>query len=401
MKRKYYTEDILRAEKVKTLTTGDYFGESLCVANHPKSNYMYVVSSSEAHLLTLSKEDYHQVMRQLESRNYKKLEAFIKLLPSFEKEEIQRFSEYFSQKSFQADEVIYFQGASAQDFYIVQSGEVQLLRKLTESRERAGFSFVPIASVVKDQAFGEECLLSLEIRQGSAIAKASNTSVLVLKASLIPEIEGEFEGIFTELRKGAEEKFQWRQRKAKELFEKNENTSTSPSDCSPQHSLSPIRERKSLFNPRHSIQIPNRRSFLLEKSPVQSNSASNLPNSLASISSIITPRKLSDGQLPQKAQKSELYKSRFGRASVISDLSQITRPGEKIASFQPANLSPVSDLKAINFRNALYGGNSRKSSLGKVSGNSQDAQQKIKTVFNKPTNNQTPFIIMIKKRVAN
>jgi CRP-like cAMP-binding protein len=306
MKKRYYTEDILRADQVKTLKTGDYFGESFCVSNHPKSNYMYAVSSPEAHLLTLNKEDYNEIMRQLENKNYKKLEAFIKLFPTVEKEEIQRFSEYFSQKSFQADEVIYFQGASAQDLYIVQSGEVQLLRKPAESRDRAGSSFVPITSVVKDQAFGEEVLLFMETRQESAIASVSNTSVFVLQASLIPDIEGEFEAIFTELRKGAEEKFQWRMKKAKELFEKNESNSTSPSDYSPPRSFSPTKDvMKSLFNPRHSIQIPNRRSFILEKSAVQSNSANNLPSSIASIFAIVTPRKLSDGQLPQKTQESE------------------------------------------------------------------------------------------------
>jgi CRP-like cAMP-binding protein len=392
LKRKYYAEDILRADQIKTLNTGDYFGESFCMPNHPRSNYMFAVASPKAHVLTLNKEDYHEIMRQLENRNYKKLEAFIKLFPTVEKEEIQRFSEYFSQKSFQADEVIYFQGASAQDLYIVQSGEVQLLRKPAESRERAGSSFMPRTSVVKDQVFGEEVLLLMETRQESAIASVSNTSVFVLQASLIPDIEKEFDGIFVDLKNRAEEKFQWRQKKAKELFERNESSSPSPSDSSPRHSLSPTKGiMKSLFNPRHSIQIPHRRSFLSEMSPTHSLSPINLSNSLTSSFSKAAPRKLSDDQLQQQTKKSELFKSRFGRTSVISGTANTTRAREKASYPQLGDISPGSDLKTMNFRNELYGSNS---SLKR----SQFSSEKLKPVCNKPAKNQTPFTAMLIKR---
>jgi len=404
MERKYYAEEILRADQVMTLTTGDYFGESFCVPNHPRSKYMFAVSSPEAHLLTLTKEDYNEIIKQLEKRNSKKFEAFMKLFPSFEKEKIQRFAEHFSQKSFQADEVIYYQGAPSQDLYIVQSGEVQLLRKTAIGfREKVGSS-LPISSVVKDQAFGEEFFLTMENRQESAVANVPNTTVFVLKASLIPEIDEEFDEIFLELKNRAEEKFQWREKKAQELFEKNENSPISSSDYFHQPSFSPTRDVKGLFNPRHSIQIPNRRSFLLEKSPIQPDSPNNLPSSPASLFLKKSSRKLSDGQPEQQTQKSELYKSKFRRTSVVSEISQITRPGEKANYVQATDISPGSDLKTINFRNDLYGKNSspkrserfEKSPVSCQLGS--DTQQKPNTIWKKHTRKSKSYKILIIKR---
>jgi len=396
VKKKYYTEDILRANKVKTFTTGEYFGETFCIPNYPKSSFMYAVSSPEAHLLTFRREDYHEVVKQLEQKNHQKLEAFLSLFPRFDRDYIQRFSQHFYQKSFQVDEVIYFQGSPAQDFYILQSGEVQLLKKQEHSNEnhhihkhstkdlKGGASpLLPITSVVRDQAFGEEPLLRMDFHQETAVANGFNTLAFVLKACLIPELELEFGSLFDELHRSADEKFNWRQKKSKELFAAQEKSSKALLDPSPKSqtslfhplSLAPLRDLRdvqSLYKPRHSIKIPHRRSFLLDKSSTHSpNSPSShrmdslnftcLSHSPTSATLANKFRKSSDDELHQQRKASKIYKSQFGRASVIPELLRTSHVERKsIFHLQVDDTSPGSDLKTLNFRKELYGGTNPK-----------------------------------------
>jgi len=279
IRRKFDTEDILRADKVKTFTTGEYFGETFCISNQPRSNFMYAVSSPETHLLTLRREDYHKIMKQLECKNHEKFEVFWTLFPSSDKGLVQRFSQHFSQKHFEVDEVIYSQGSFAQDLYILQSGGVQLLGNQDSSNHKG--ALLPIASVIKDQVFGEESLLIMDSRQETAVASASNTTVFALSTSLLHELRDGFASLFDDLQDSAQEKFRWRQRKAKESSEVEE---TNPTDSSSKNSLvslsklpllplRDVRERQNLDKPRHTIQVPCHRSFLNEKSPTHSTSS--------------------------------------------------------------------------------------------------------------------------------
>jgi len=393
VKKKYFPEDILRANKVKTYITGEYFGETFCIPNYPKSSFMYAVSSPEVHLLTFQREDYQGVLKQLEHKNHQKLEAFLTLFPLFDRDYVQRFSQHFYQRSFQVDEIIYFEGSPAQDFFILQSGEVQLLKKLENSNDNHHVyshshsgkdstsrpsSLLPITSVIRDQAFGEEFLLRMDSRQETAVANGFNTIVFALKSSMIAELEFEFGSLFDELHKSADEKFNWRQKKSKELFRAQENSSKALLDTSPKnhtslfHSLPllplrDLRDVQSLYKPRHSIKIPYRRSFLLDRSPTHTPTSpfSRRVESLTFTCSSSSPtsdifakkfRKSSDDELNQHSNASETYKSQFGRTSVISELLRTAHVGRKsIFHLQVDDILPGSDLKTFNFRKELHG----------------------------------------------
>ncbi len=419
VRKKYFTEGILRAEKVKTFTTGEYFGETFCLPNHPKSNFMYAVSSPEAHLLTLRREDYDEIMKQLERKNHEKLQAFLNLFPSFEKEYVQRFSYHFSQKHFEVDEVIYFQGSPAQDLYILQSGGVQLLRNQDSPKDLKG-ALLPIISIVKDQAFGEESLLMMNSRQETAVSNVFNTTAFILSALLLHELQEEFGSLLDDLQTRAQEKFHWRQKKAKELFAAEE---THPVDSSPKNYLPllPLRdigEVQSLFKPRQSIHVPYHRAFLSEKSPthspisaisrlldphsptspfsrlLDSPSMNCLTSSPSFNRSSIKLRKLSDDEAHQNPKANEIYKAQFGRVSVIPENLKTIVVHEKRNSLklsQVHDISPGSDLKTMNFRKELYGDTVDSKQLGRfgqaVRDNLSPNRQRRKIIIRKQEGN--------------
>jgi len=386
IKKTYFMGDVLRASKIKSYQTGEYFGESFCRPNFPKSNSMFAVSSEKVHLLTLHREDYINIMTELERRTNDKLEVFWSIFPLLDKKAVREFSLQFSQKSYQVDEVIYSQDDPSRKIYLLLSGEVKLYREseqpnsqeeMSPSRRMASLPShnprggdIPMATVIKNQFFGEELLLEKDYRQSTAIAKSPNTVTYFLDACVYEKIKEQFVSFFEVLKGHAQEKFTWRQQMVSEKSE---------------HGLLEVQRHRSLKNvisPRGSIVVadrtsPQKRSSIFLASPRQILSEKSPGSSPRSSINSFDDRKLhSEEEIQPNTQRVEAYKSQFARrvVAVIKPNPHSEEDGAKIsqrakqednkekttAVLKKANirksidLSPQFVLEEFNLRRDLY-----------------------------------------------
>jgi len=386
IKKTYFMGDVLRASKIKSYQTGEYFGESFCRPNFPKSNSMFAVSSEKVHLLTLHREDYINIITELERRTNDKLEVFWSIFPLLDKKAVREFSQQFSQKSYHVDEVIYSKDNPSQEIYLLLSGEVKLYREseqpnsqeeMSPSRRMASLPShnprggdIPMATVIKNQFFGEELLLEKDYRQSTAIAKSPNTVTYFLDACVYEKIKEQFASFFEVLKGHAQEKFTWRQQMVSEKSE---------------HGLLEVQRHRSLKNiisPRGSIVVadrtsPQKRSSIFLASPRQilsEKSAGSSPRS--SINSFDDKKLHSEEEIQPQAQRLEAYKSQFSRriVTIIKPNPHLEGDGAKIsqrakeednkekttAVLKKANirksidLSPQFVLEEFNLRRDLY-----------------------------------------------
>jgi len=388
IKKTYFMGDVLRATKIKSYQAGEYFGESFCRPNFPKSNSMLAVSSEKVHLLTLHREDYNNIMAELERRANDKVEVFWSIFPLVDKKSVREFSQQFSQKSYHVDELIYSQDDPSQDIYLLLSGEVKLYREselptsqeeMSPSRRMASLPThntrggdIPMATVIKNQFFGEELLLEKDYRQTTAIAKSPNTVTYYLDACVYERIKEQFAGFFEVLKGHAQEKFTWRQQM---VSEKAEHTTVPPK-------VQRHRSLKNVISPKGSIVIadrtsPQKRSSIFLISPRQILSEKSPGSSPRSSINSFDDKKLHlEEETQPHTQRVEAYKSQFARRVVTvikpnphpeedgAKISQRAREEdnkEKITTvLKKANirrsidLSPQFVLEEFNLRRDLY-----------------------------------------------
>jgi len=106
----------------------------------------------------------------------------------------------------------------------------------------------------------------------------------------------------------------------------------------------------------------------LQPLAAKSSSFSSLVGSLTSSNSIIKLRKLSDDEFHQSNSKAnEVYKSQFGRTSVISETLRtvVHEKRNTLTSSQVHDFSPGSDLNTVNFRKELSRDSADSQQLGR------------------------------------
>jgi len=336
-------EGVVRVAKNKTYSSNEYFGENFCKAQQPKESSLYVVSSSEVHLLTLSKENFKRIMKELEEQGDGKLQLFLALFPSFDRSIVKEFSEFFSEQCFHMNELIYSQNEPIEDLYLVQSGEVKLYKDFDSSPTNAEpqtpskkaittlhmprGNEIPVVSIIRNQLFGEERLLKMQTRQYTAVAYHPNTTVYVLKSKLHKRIKVDFEFMFEALRTGAVERFAWREHKAVELMEQHKLMMNMNHQPSPFHHHS-----KSIGSPKSlGLGLHRGLSHTFNFSEATKNFSSFMDQDGVDISviqrkpSIVLERKASVEEALHPVQKLEHYKSHFSRKiSLISPINTST-----------------------------------------------------------------------------
>ena len=321
VKKHCYSENVIRVSKNKTYTTGDFFGENIAKKNQPRENSMVVVSSDDAHLLTLAREDFLSIMSQLEQQSNEKEKLFEELFPDFDPESIKKFSYLFSRQSLLIDETIYSQGDISGDLYLVLSGEVKLIndlnlreeeRQTTTHKKRLSLlplskgKEMPVVSVVKGQFFGEEILIGRKRRYNTAIANSPNTVIYGLNGTVYEGIKEDFEGFFKGLRSQAQGKFAWRELKNMEFLEVQKPSVLLQSSVSPKNS-------KNGSSPKG---VFSRRIQEITKEREKINTPLNDSNiSMGFTKAYLGDKKLLSEEVTPEAlnNKSEIYKSRFSR----------------------------------------------------------------------------------------
>jgi len=418
-------ENAIRIARINNYNRGDFFGENFYKVYQPKETSILAVSSTEVHLLSLTRESYQMIIEEVEKKANDKLQLFVNLFPTFDIETVKSFSNYFIEQAFQVDELIYSENDLTKDLYLLFSGNVKLLSGMknlkslkTQTTTTQDDSFtnhhhhqdsneikIPVVSVIKNQFFGEEVLLKSEFRLYTAVANSPNTVVFVLEASLCEKVKKEYESLFDVLKAQANDKFAWRQYKTNEAL-KNKALETSPKTLKPivGYTSKPVNSPTGFSYIMPWRENPTKKRNFSEASVTLSNRPSESENSL-----FASPRAgdkkaivLTETFSPRN---DELYKQKFSRAHVPSvRKAHLTTIGTAKKNEVPVKF----DLEQFNVRKELEISKSHrvlsaKESLLEIAGAGKkkpDGFLSPYSTFREAANKRSPLVSVFKDLVG-
>ena len=100
----------------------------------------------------------------------------------FTTEHLDRVSSFCQERTYQAGEVVFTEGARSDELYIIAQGEVEILLNpsLVSDQPAQVFNPVLIATLRQGQSFGEIALVDQGLRSATARASKSPTRLLIL-----------------------------------------------------------------------------------------------------------------------------------------------------------------------------------------------------------------------------
>ncbi|MBN2146357.1 MAG: cyclic nucleotide-binding domain-containing protein [Anaerolineales bacterium] len=108
----------------------------------------------------------------------KQADIFYKLNPA----QLEMISSLCEEKSFQANEIIFLEGTSSDDLYIIIQGEVdiQVNPALVSDSLEDEYQPITIATFRRGQSFGEIALVDKGVRSATARARVDQTRLLII-----------------------------------------------------------------------------------------------------------------------------------------------------------------------------------------------------------------------------
>lgn len=105
-------------------------------------------------------------------------DIFFKLSP----DQLMMIADLCQEKTFQADDVIFPEGAKSDELYVIAQGEVaiQINPGLVSDQPQNHYAPVTISTLQRGQSFGEIALVDLGIRSATARAVQNGTRLLII-----------------------------------------------------------------------------------------------------------------------------------------------------------------------------------------------------------------------------
>ena len=187
-------------------------------------------------MLSLSREDYIDVITKLLKQSSEKTKLFNSIFSKFHENYIQDFAGHFAQKHFKKGDVIFLQNEKPSKLYLLSTGDVTLFKDSdgihsvpqsptgpihTSSKHISKKTEIPIVSILSGQLFGEELLLNQPCMSFTAIAQAADTVVFFLDSNLFKTMKDQFDVFFQVLIEQASQRTVWRQKRTQEALEKH------------------------------------------------------------------------------------------------------------------------------------------------------------------------------------
>jgi len=244
---KYLLGGLPKFKRVCELKPGNYFGEAFL--DFERTDEEMVISTEEIHLLTISRQDYEIVLKELLSRVNDKVNFFCKLFPQVNPQISTGFCYYFKEENYKKGQTIFHQGDPADTFFIVRSGEIKLTKTVAQQRllqknqMLCNYAFSPkstfhkvlqIANLCEGELFGEEYL----IKECNRVYEATATTDSVcysIENSIYNSIRPYVYHIAKTLKSKAQEKRIWRKERVEYLLEQDKVAETRPNAYATQH----------------------------------------------------------------------------------------------------------------------------------------------------------------------
>ncbi|KAG7244569.1 hypothetical protein INR49_029588 [Caranx melampygus] len=166
------------------------FGELALMYNTPRA--ATIIATDEGALWGLDRATFHRLIVKNNAKKRKMYEAFIEsvpLLKSLELSERMKIVDVLGARGFKDGDRIITQGAMADCFYIVESGEVKIMIKSKTKVGQQDNAEVEVAHCSRGQYFGELALVTNKPRAASVYA-VGETKCLVIDIQAFERLLG-------------------------------------------------------------------------------------------------------------------------------------------------------------------------------------------------------------------
>jgi CRP-like cAMP-binding protein len=124
--------------EVRTLHSGDTFGELALITNKPRSATL--MAQTELILSRLSKEEFSQVLLKIETGKLNRKIGFIQTIHVFRnwtKQSIRKMTYFIRRVKFKQGTVVYTENSPSEDVFIVKTGEFKFYKQLRQEATQA------------------------------------------------------------------------------------------------------------------------------------------------------------------------------------------------------------------------------------------------------------------------
>jgi len=122
----YFEENVLKFKKLKSVSSGSYFGEIGLTSDVPRD--ITAIAGSNVHLISLTKWAYEKNSDLIQEKMKSKWDFFTELLQEESKEILKRFCSSFREEKRKYGQKIIQQGSMPKEVYVICQGEVQIIR---------------------------------------------------------------------------------------------------------------------------------------------------------------------------------------------------------------------------------------------------------------------------------
>lgn len=120
---------------IKTLDRGDCFGEAAFTESRYKTRKESMKAAEATGLAVLKKEDYLRVLQKVQKQQDINWVSFLKTLPLFNHvrvSDIEKIVAHSTEEQYSINNFVFKQDTSATHFYVVYSGEFEVLRQQSQ-----------------------------------------------------------------------------------------------------------------------------------------------------------------------------------------------------------------------------------------------------------------------------
>mmetsp|Transcript_15499 Transcript_15499/g.13253 ORF Transcript_15499/g.13253 Transcript_15499/m.13253 type:complete len:155 (+) Transcript_15499:547-1011(+) len=134
LESKFFWINVIKLKRVKPIEVMGSFGEGFLRQVRPIHNT--IIASEDTITLTISRENYLEIINTLIGRMQDKVQFFKELFPSLKDDKVSKLAYYFGEVHFERGDSIYTEGDSVDHLLLLKSGDVKLSKTVSLPEDR-------------------------------------------------------------------------------------------------------------------------------------------------------------------------------------------------------------------------------------------------------------------------
>jgi len=201
-KRYFNSEDVLKFQFERSIKSGGCFADLQADPYLPLP--MTLVAWEEVHVISMSMKHYTKQLRKLNRVLTENLNILENLFPEIPERVLLPLATMLEKKTFHKGDVIYREGSECRDLYIIQKGEVDLIKNVEQEISQSQEASPKLKFKTKkerrkilllsdNQMFGEESVLDSECNMFTAKVRSLEMTVYILSRKLVEKTASRYE----------------------------------------------------------------------------------------------------------------------------------------------------------------------------------------------------------------